>query len=71
MVSSIRWPPPEALVRRTNDVDVIALLGVRCALVVPVRDHSGALVGLQFIGASGEKRFLTGSPRAGAYDAGG
>ena len=38
----------------------------RGAVVVPVRRVDGELVGLQFIGADGEKRFLTGTPKKGA-----
>jgi len=35
-------------------------------LIVPVR-RGGDLVGLQFIGPDGSKKFLTGTPKAGAY----
>jgi len=37
------------------------------ALVVPVRDSTGALTSLQFIAADGEKRFLTGGKKEGCY----
>ncbi|MBR4736139.1 MAG: DUF3987 domain-containing protein [Rhodocyclaceae bacterium] len=37
------------------------------ALVLPVRDANGALHGLQFIGADGEKRFLPGTRKRGHY----
>ena len=37
------------------------------ALVLPLRDTSGALHGLQFIGADGEKRFLPGTRKHGHY----
>lgn len=36
-------------------------------LVVPVRDQSGELHGLQFIAADGGKRFLTGTAKAGHF----
>lgn len=36
-------------------------------LVVPVRDADGALHSLQFIGADGSKRFLSGGRKAGCY----
>lgn len=39
----------------------------RGALVVPTRDATGALHGLQFIGASGTKRFLKGARVQGLY----
>lgn len=44
--------------------------GVRFArgtVVVPVRVATGALVGLQFIGPDGDKKFLTGTPKKGAF----
>ena len=37
------------------------------ALVLTVRDASGTLHGLQFIGAEGEKRFLAGTRKRGCY----
>lgn len=40
---------------------------LRDMLVVPVRDVNGALQSLQFIGADGTKRFLTGGRVAGCY----
>jgi putative DNA primase/helicase len=36
-------------------------------LVIPLRDVEGAIHSLQFIGADGEKRFLTGGRKAGCY----
>ncbi|MDQ3605965.1 MAG: AAA family ATPase [Gemmatimonadota bacterium] len=36
-------------------------------LIVPVRDGSGALCGLQFISADGGKKFLTGTAKRGHY----
>ncbi len=36
-------------------------------LVIPMRDVEGKLVGLQFINDEGNKRFLTGSPKKGAF----
>jgi len=39
----------------------------RGSIVVPVRRIDGALVGLQFIDASGDKKFLTGTPKRGAF----
>lgn len=35
--------------------------------VIPLRNAAGALVGLQFIDAAGEKRYLTGSRKQGAF----
>lgn len=40
---------------------------LRQMLVVPVRDENGTLHSLQFIGADGSKRFLTGGKKAGCY----
>lgn len=40
---------------------------VRGTVVVPVRTVAGDLVGLQWIGADGGKRFLTGTPKQGAF----
>ena len=37
------------------------------ALVVPLRDGSGTLHGLQFINSDGSKKFLTGTAKAGNY----
>lgn len=39
----------------------------RDAIVVPVRDGAGGLVGLQFIQDDGGKRFLTGTAKTGSY----
>ncbi len=39
----------------------------RGSVVVPVRDAAGKLVGLQFIDASGDKKFLTGTPKRGCF----
>ncbi|MDI3259486.1 MAG: VapE family protein [Sinobacteraceae bacterium] len=39
----------------------------RGAVVVPLRNIAGALVGLQFIDAEGEKKFLTGTAKQGAF----
>lgn len=36
-------------------------------LLVPLRDSSNSLVGLQFIRTDGSKRFLTGTPKKGSY----
>jgi putative DNA primase/helicase len=36
-------------------------------LVIPLRDVDGTIHSLQFIGADGEKRFLTGGRKAGCY----
>lgn len=40
---------------------------LREQLLVPVRDTSGELHGLQFIGADGGKKFLTGTAKAGCF----
>lgn len=48
----------------------VMAFGVRFArgtVVVPVRVATGALVGLQFIGPDGSKKFLTGTPKKGAF----
>lgn len=37
------------------------------ALIVPLRDSAGAIQTLEFIGPGGEKRFLPGGKKAGAY----
>lgn len=39
----------------------------RGSIVVPVRNAAGDLVGLQFIAPDGEKKFLTGTAKQGAY----
>ncbi len=39
----------------------------RGSIVVPVRKVGGELVGLQFIDTEGGKKFLTGTPKAGAF----
>lgn len=39
----------------------------RGSIVVPVRNIAGALVGLQFIDATGDKKFLTGTPKRGCF----
>ena len=36
-------------------------------MVVPVRNIGGELVGLQFIDADGDKKFLTGTPKTGCF----
>jgi putative DNA primase/helicase len=41
--------------------------GLRSALVVPVKDAAGAWRGLQFIQATGQKRFLTGTKKEGGF----
>lgn len=48
-------------------VDAIGVRQLREALLVPARDAHGALHTLQFIGADGAKRFLTGGRIAGCY----
>jgi putative DNA primase/helicase len=48
----------------------VAALGVRFlkfSLVVPIHDHSGALINLQFITPDGEKRFVTGARKKGGF----
>ena len=45
----------------------IGIKQLRQMLVVPVRDSDGVLHSLQFIGADGSKRFLTGGRKAGCY----
>jgi putative DNA primase/helicase len=48
----------------------VMAFGVRFArgtVVVPVCVATGALVGLQFIGPDGDKKFLTGTPKKGAF----
>lgn len=40
---------------------------MRDMLLIPMRHGPGALVGLQIIQADGTKKFLTGTPKAGAY----
>ncbi len=50
--------------------EVRALHGLRVskgALVIPVHDIRGHLLGLQFIDSEGEKRFLTGTVKRGSY----
>lgn len=39
----------------------------RGSVVVPVRDVAGVLLGLQFIAPDSDKKFLTGTPKRGAY----
>lgn len=39
----------------------------RGSIVVPVRNAAGDLVGLQFIGPNGDKKFLTGTPKRGCW----
>jgi len=48
-------------------VQAHGLRAYRGALVVPARDAAGVLHGLQFIGASGAKRFLKGARMQGLY----
>lgn len=50
-----------------KDVAAHGLRVIKGALVVPVRDAAGELHSLQFIGASGTKRFLKGGRIAGLY----
>lgn len=47
-------------------VRAFALRQLKDSLLVPLR-KDGELVGLQFIAADGGKKFLTGTPKAGAY----
>lgn len=39
----------------------------RGSIVVPVRNAAGDLVGLQFVDADGNKKFLTGTPKSGCW----
>ncbi len=48
-------------------INVYGLRQLRNMLLVPVRDMDGTLHSLQFIGADGSKRFLTGGHIAGCY----
>ena len=48
-------------------VQACGLRVYRGALVVPVHDATGVMHSLQFIGASGEKRFLKGGRIQGHY----
>ena len=48
----------------------VAALGVRFmkhAVVVPIQDHTGALINLQFISENGDKRFITGARKKGGF----
>ena len=48
-------------------VKAYGLKQLKDALLVPVMDSAGGLVGLQFVQVDGTKRFLTGTPKAGCY----
>lgn len=39
----------------------------RGSIVIPLKNHDGNLVGLQFVDGDGSKRFLTGTPKRGAF----
>ena len=52
---------------RAKGVQAYGVRQLRDMLVVPLRDADGALHSLQFIGADGSKRFLTGGRISGCY----
>lgn len=48
-------------------IQAIGVRQLRASLLIPLRDSVGMLHSLQFIGADGSKRFLTGGRMAGCY----
>lgn len=62
-----RPAPPSHPYLARKGVQAHGLRVYRGALVVPARDTAGVLHGLQFIGASGAKRFLAGARVLGHY----
>lgn len=48
-------------------VKAYGLKQLKDALLVPVMESAGGLVGLQFVQVDGTKRFLAGTPKAGCY----
>lgn len=52
-----------------KQVRAYGLRQLKAQLIVPVRDSSGTLHGLQFIAEDGDKKFLTGTAKAGHYHA--
>lgn len=50
-----------------KQVRAYGLRFARGAIVIPVVTMAGTLVGLQFIGAEGDKKFLKGTPKQGAF----
>jgi putative DNA primase/helicase len=65
------WPKlPDSGASPYLDRKKVRAYGVRFSrgsIVVPVRRGDGALVGLQFIGPDGGKKFLTGTPKRGCW----